>query len=869
VSELSAYLAFWGFRVQYVMSDNSDDDIWARVRAEAAEKTGDRTGLNVKLEPSERTLGSLERTKSTAPTTKIAWETSEEEFDGPPKPKQKRRAKRAPVPTLLIGSTFVALLWVAAVGTLLIQDANKNGVDNASFLPNVLMLLLGPALALLAGFMAESVAKSNREARLLVGAARRMLEPEKAGEDAVRSTALAVRSEIGRLEGAIGDVADRLRLIETNVDNQTKALSAAGNDARGGADKLVASMEGERQRLDTLLAAMADLTAQAQTSTAMATQNIEDRAAKLAMAADSLVDKSTQASDVAAGAAQRLDAAALRAVSAIEQLDVAAGRGENALARAHDLMVLARLRADEAVGSVSGAVTSLNDAANSAAQTAQNMSQNIQAQTAASKDLSLAQIEEIRLATISSAQAMTEALRAEAQAARTAGDETMAALQVSAEAVRFAAEEARQQVNQQITDNQRRLDGVRQTAFEVGKDADAFVDKRMTDAKALIERSVGLLDDTGSKIQERFGRLAAACADQARAVEDLLDGLDRRLSSLPKEADARARAIEEALNETLARLTEAGRRAADETAALDNAFQDRLRDSYSALGEVVQRLGGLSGVVAMPMPALSPKLPPEPIKPPAPQPILSVEEIVPPTLAEPETTPIIESAAVEHAIKLPPIVRRAEAAPVNAISPAESQVAAKTTAIKPKAPLPVEERAEVATTPVEIKIPSQPTPQPFPSVSNTSRLKISSPVPIEDDPFAELQIGRAPPATSDAAGGWSWKQVLSTLDAKGAKAEATRVTSLVDELGLDIAISDKMLERLRAMASRSRDQARRGARELASDQVRAMRRKLTSDPDLRVSIVRFVEERREAAARGRLAGNEARVYLVADAALEA
>jgi hypothetical protein len=74
---------------------------------------------------------------------------------------------------------------------------------------------------------------------------------------------------------------------------------------------------------------------------------------------------------------------------------------------------------------------------------------------------------------------------------------------------------------------------------------------------------------------------------------------------------------------------------------------------------------------------------------------------------------------------------------------------------------------------------------------------------------------------------------------------------------------------LRTMASRSRDQARRGTRDLLPEEVRAMRRKLTADPDLRASIVRFVEARRESAARGRLLGNEARVYLVADAALEA
>jgi hypothetical protein len=867
------------------MSDNSDDDIWARVRAEAAIKSGARDGVDLKVERAETSRGALERRPSTTPSSKIAWETTEEEFDGPPKPKRKRRAKRAPLPTYLIGSTLVSILWMAAVGALLAQNIKDHGIESGSFLSNVLMLLVGPALLLLAGFMAETNARSGRDARMLASAARKMLEPEQTGEGAVRTTALAVRNELGRLEGAIGEVADRLRLIETNVDNQTKALSAAGNDARGGADKLVASMEDERQRLDTLLAAMAELTAQAQTSTALATQNIEDRAAKLAMAADSLVDKSTEASNVAAGAAQRLDSAAQRAVSAIEQLDVAAGRGESALARAHDLMVLARLRADEAVGSVSGAVTSLNQAAEQAAQTASTISQSIQTETSASRDLGLAQIEEIRAATVANAQAMTEALRAEAEAARKAGAETMAALQVSSEAVRFAAEEARQQVEQQMNDNQRRLDGVRQTAFEVGKDADAFVDKRMSDARALIERSVGLLDETGSKIQERFGRLAAACADQARAVEDLLDGLDRRLSNLPKEADARARAIEEALNETLSRLTEAGRKAADETAALDNAFQDRLRDSYSALGEVVQRLGGLSGVVAMPMPVpvaapVMAPLPPPPPPPPlpqvqAPEPKLEVQPspVAPPPLPRPENKqpPQVREAPQVTLRGMQDPVAKTEPAPsapetvVKAPTLPAAKVPEATPVVSPQviAPQPSQANKDQASGQPTSSAPSQP----IPSAPAPSKLKISSPVPIEDDPFAELQIGRAPPATGE--GGWSWKQVLSTLDAKGAKVEANKISNLIAELKLETSLPDKTLDRLRAMASRSRDQARRGARELVTDEVRAMRRKLTSDPDLRAAIVRYVEERREAAARGRLAGNEARIYLVADAALEA
>jgi hypothetical protein len=843
------------------MSDNSDDDIWARVRAETAAKTGERSGSELKMEPSERSRGSLERRPLSDPSTKMTWETTGEEIDGPPLPKRKKRAKRTAVPTILIGSTIVSLLWVLTVGSLLIQNANKYGIDGSSFLTNVLMLLLGPALALLAGFMGESIAKSNREARHLINAARRMLEPEQTGETAVRTTAMAVRGEIGRLEGAIGDVADRLRLIESSVENQTKALSAAGHDARGGADQLVASMEGERQRLDTLLAAMAELTSQAQTSTQLATQSIEDRAAKLAIAADSLVDKSTQASDVAAGAAQRLDSAAQRAVSAIEQLDIAAGRGESALARAHDLMVLARLRADEAVGNVSNAVSSLNEAATSAAQTALTISETVSSSTNASRDAGLAQIEEIRAATIANAELMTQALRSEAEAARTAGAETLNVLQASAEAVRFAADEARQQVNEQMADNQRRLDGVRQTAFEAGKDADAFVDKRMSDARALIEQSAGLLDETGNKIQERFGRLAAACADQARAVEDLLDGLDRRLADLPHEADARARAIEEALNDTLSRLTQAGRQAADETAALDHAFQDRLRDSYSALGEVVQRLGGLSGVVPMPvsLPLAVPML--APASAPAQSTPLTVKvsepiEVESPNASSPKQGSNAQSPTAES---------KSEPVPIPAGKSVDE--VRQQTAPRHEATLKTDSSAPKKTQPAQPIVPS-PVPQSAPPPTK-SGLKISSPVPIEDDPFAELQIGRTPPASPELGGGWSWKQVLSTLDAKGARNEALRISGLMTELGLDAAIEDKTLDRLRAMASRSRDQARRGTRELLADQVRAMRRKLASDPELRASIVRFVEERRELAARGRLNGDEARVYLVADAALEA
>lgn len=149
------------------------------------------------------------------------------------------------------------------------------------------------------------------------------------------------------------------------------------------------------------------------------------------------------------------------------------------------------------------------------------------------------------------------------------------------------------------------------------------------------------------------------------------------------------------------------------------------------------------------------------------------------------------------------------------------------------------------------------------------RLAISSPIPVEDDPFADLQIDRAGAPAGGQAGAWSWKQVLSSLDSKGPNPDNQRIMALLTELDLERAINDTLLDRLRAMASRSRDQARRGTRDAATNSVKAMRLKLTMDADLRATVVRFVEARREAAARGRLNGHEARIYFVADAAFEA
>jgi uncharacterized phage infection (PIP) family protein YhgE len=252
-------------------------------------------------------------------------------------------------------------------------------------------------------------------------------------EGAIRTTAQAVEGEINRLEGALGQVAERLAQIEGQVERRTLALNEAGQAARGSADSLAQTMEQERQRLDSLLAALAEMTANAANTTQVATEGLDLRANRLTEAAQGLATQSTRASELAIGAAERLDQAAQRAASAISELDQAAAKGESALARAHDLMVLARLRADEAVGSFDGAVQSLNSAAQTASESAMHAANTITGRTQEARNMSLATLEDVRAAAEANARLAAEALRAEAAAARLAGDETMAALRASSE----------------------------------------------------------------------------------------------------------------------------------------------------------------------------------------------------------------------------------------------------------------------------------------------------------------------------------------------------------------------------------------------------------------------------------------------------
>lgn len=824
------------------------------------------------MRPDEATrpLGAIDMAPAEDGNRPIPFEADEEEAEDGTRRSRRRGASRTP--WVLIASMLVAALWVAGAGVLYIREHGATGTDLQALFALAVQVLGPAAFAVLAGIMGESIAKSNREARVLAVAARRMLEPDRSATRATRLVGEAVEGEIRRLEGALETVTARIQQIESKVADRTTALTAASQAARDGAGDLARTMEDERTRLDALVRALSDLTQTASVNTRAAAEGLEAHAAHLTAATDRMRRRSDEAVDAASDAAGRLDAATTRAVQAVSQLDEAAQRGEAALARAHDMMVLARIRADEAMAGLSQIVQSLQAAAETATGAASQAAGAVDAGARSLRESGLVALEEIRASAEAAGREIAASLRAEAEAASRIGRETIEALATSAATVRGNVLETQDLVSLAIDTNTRKLDALRQATFDTARDADTFTENRIRDARALVEHSAGMLDETGTRVAERFQAVAASAADQARAIEDLLDGLTRRLSALPEEAGARAAALERELSGTLAKITDNGRRAAEEAALLDAAFQERLRASYAAMGELVMRLGGVAGLPS--------QLPPLPASAPATiasmtagaAPVTQTAAAAPmPALASPPAP--TQAPADQPPLPDPAGEAGRERLKLRGLTDGQAEEEAASSGAAPAA---TTVEAEEATAPAEPPL----SPQPTPAAGEAAA-----------DPYAGIDFSR-PGGSGPAPGGaWRWRDVLSSIDdgsgrksepaapataapepgappSEQSAADAISLRELVLELRLAQELPDSMNDRLTALAARGKERARLEVSGLVPDAVRLLRNRMRREPALRSRLVRFVETRRAVALRGRLVPDELRLFLVADAAMD-
>ncbi|KAF0186284.1 MAG: hypothetical protein FD163_952 [Hyphomonadaceae bacterium] len=785
----------------------------------------------------------------------ITFDAIEEETNGL---KARKIKKPNHPPYLFMFSLLTATIWIIAA--LLYLNSNTQGISQLELFTMVIALL-GPAgLSVLAGAMGESIVSSNREAKALVRAARKLVEPSKAAEEAAKSTLSAVRGEVERLENAIQSAASQLGNLENTIEIRTVGLRKASEEAKSGADALVNTMESERVRLSALLEALAELTKSAQISTKTGAQGIETSAALLSKAAEGLNAKSIEAINSAGLAANRLDEALGKTLEAISGLDQASARGEVALTSAHDLMVQARISANDAVSGVSGATQSLQDAANRASETAKEVSQIIARETEGTRGLSIKTIDDVRKIAEQSAIQIVTALRAETDKAKLIAEDNLATLDATSNSIKRLAAEANQYVTKQVGENRIHLESIRQQNYEINQAAGEFVENRIVSAKDLIAQSTSLLNDAGMRIEHRFNDVVKSCSDQARAVEDVIESLNRKLDALPAEAVERAVQVETALEETLKKLSETGRKAADETRALDESFQERLRQSYSALNEVVQRLGGFSSAYTPPSPRELRQSRDEVAQ--------NVELPHLPLHERPSAAPIPLDDGNQNSAEIEP---KSEMKFTSVLQP-KTQIRSTPAQGEQNAPPPIEESPYPQNSPSGLRgrILSEEN-----SLSRDLEMKSVTPAPEMPaktqtersyNPFGGVSFQPSSKNDTERPSDWSWRDVLSEIDKNDPHKHDNFIHEMVVELGLQ-SVPQQIIDRLIEFQLHNPQSARQQVRNSLSLQVNALENRIAQDFGVRNSLIEFVSTNAMRARRGQLSSLELRLYLVADCAL--
>lgn len=830
-------------------------------------------------------------------TEAFTFETDEEETIK----QRKRRRKKKPQPYILVFSLVVATLYI--IGALLYVNNLQNKAINELDVFTMIVTLLGPAaLTVLAGFLGESISKANRDSRTLTLYAKRILEPEKSLSDGVKSRLSSVREEIEKLELTINAATNRLAGLEENIRTKNLQLREVTNEARGGADQLVNTMEAERNRLSSILNGLAELNKSAQNSARQATIGLDEKTALLTKAAEALTETSANAANAAESAAQRLDGAVDKAIGAASNLDEASIRGEQAIGRAHDLMVMARVSADKAIGGVSNAIDYLNDAANNAAETAKQVSQLVAKENENTLQNSEIMIENVRQIAEQSAKHIVSLMEAEAQNASIKAKESVQAFEETASSVKKLTEEAGNLIAAQLQANKHRIDNLRQQSFELSQEADSFAQSRLNSAKDLIEQSSGLLNDAGEKINSRFNDVANVCIEQAKSIEAIIDGLNSKLDSLPNEAQNRANMVEALLNETLSKLNDAGKQAAEEAKGLNENFQNRLQESYSALGEVAQRLAAISGIGIV-QPPINSSIN-KPIQE-APKPNINIEnnnDIMPDPRSiigrpihhqEAETTPSsdksnktnetsqnkitsfgsilspnipVRSTPIQNAPIPSPIEQKPErieekAKPTFVLRGRTSNIddeivslnADKKDSIKDA----VLQSSKLEELPIEVNLHSE--------TQNVSTQAKPISTPIE---APEVNAPTSITLNHDIDRDWSWREVLLSSGAQKQTAEDKIKSDILNEFALDRILNDATLERYLQAYSRNAMKAKDLTKSNLPMQISGLQRKIAENLELRPFLAKFVDERRELVKLGRLRGNDLRIYLLAEASLD-
>lgn len=255
-----------------------------------------------------------------------ADERADRPLPAPPAPTERPRRPHTLVGLLL--SLVASFFWVGIGAAFL---SGYLGPDRLLTLPLpqvapiAAALLLPPLLFIAIGLLiARTLALSDTAEHLLAASDRLLAVDDVAARSAAR-LGRAVRRELDGLNAGLDGAFQRLRALETVLENQIAALDEAGARAEVRGESISARLNAERDRLEQLSGALTD-------SAARASETVAGRAAQIKSgieAAESSLKMAAQALDVqAAGFRSAATQAAESPHAAALELDTQAARIE-------------------------------------------------------------------------------------------------------------------------------------------------------------------------------------------------------------------------------------------------------------------------------------------------------------------------------------------------------------------------------------------------------------------------------------------------------------------------------------------------------------------------------------------------------------
>jgi hypothetical protein len=708
-----------------------------------------------------------------------------------------------------------ALLWAGAMAAFAAGYQNPFGPFEYRPYPMVAfagLCLLPTLFILLAAYAVRQAAKLSIEMRLARALAADLAIPAALAADQTGGAAVSVRREVERATAAAADAERQLLALRSALAEESDRLIDAAADAGRRAEALRQGLSHERTELGVLaetldaqtqtvsgvIAAGSRMVAEASDLAAAQLQEAEAaltaKATDLAAAAGEAGEAAQMVSDALDGHIDKLDHAGAEAATRMTDLqDAFFGQQTRLWALADQLRVDQEHIATRLAEERETLMVASADARAGAEEVAEASRQS----AASLRGLIAAVAEEVGQIA-ATAEADQDALSARAAETMTrftgAVAEERSRMEVEAraalDAMAAAAADTRQAAMDQTEAAKARVEALGQAALLAGQTADQVFDTRIKAARGLIDQSTQMLDQAGQRSIERIETGLAATRTAVEDLQALLAAVDAKVAALPDETRARAQTVRDAVERSIGELTAAAHKAAEETQAIDAVFQSRIKHNYDMLSEALRLMSKVADVAGG-----AGKTPSRPQTP---------------TSSPPKPAPVMAETAA--AIRLPPLASVAASDPANGRSSDDQ-------GLRPR-----------------LKLTSPPA---------SALAAVVSATP------AEARAAPAPPrpaqtASPAAAGEWTWKDLLSSIDEPPMDDEvlAERLIMEIENLGLD-APSLLPLHRIDEIATVLQagdvDGARDVVRNLAPSAVRRLSRRVLTDKVLHAHADRYLQ----------------------------